>query len=924
MLSRFLPAADGSVLFGRAPTRDLLSPDVEAQTGSEIDHANLREDFETHELDDVLGGPSESHITTEDTAFFGGPAKRHPGRERTRSGGFVPRARWMMGDRTQRRRVDEDDDVPESLLLEQHSDPTPTNEPAPPPPVTGIPTNRAQEQWDIAQAEHRLHEELGPGATTLQKARRVMGKAEGMREIQDDPRQMALWRWANVQDLDAFLLEVYEYYHKKGIWSILLSKGIDLATSAFFFSLALVMSTCIDYSKLPRSKSSSDILIPQCIKNMPWYKNFVLWLFVFCWLFTLSKHIRSFPKLIQMRDFYEHILRIPDDDMQMIKWSEVVDALVSLRDQNLATAEVSRRNKQALKEYHSKQRMDAHDIANRIMRKENYYIAMINKDILDVTLPVPFVGDRKFYSKQFELWIHSCFDNFIFDAQNRINPSFLKPSMRSKHIEDLRLNLRSAAAFSLVLAPYTIAQTLVRYVFTYFTLLRDNPSKLSARSFTPFAEWKFREINEVEHHFRERMEMAEPFAAHYLDQFPGDKIAQIKRFVCLVAATLFLTLTAATVFDSELFLAFEITQGRTAVFYLSMLSAVFLAVRSDTSDSTRRDPKLALLDVIGYTHWAGTHWWDKLHSNEVRVEFSSLFQLKILIILEEVLSIIVVPLLLLRNANDRCEQIVDFFREFTVHVDGLGHVCSFAIEMFNFELDRRAERDNKALKKLEGIREKYYKDKDGKMAASYADFMKEYLHQDPRSGTHNANASKVWHPPPEFPGFTSPPQRSILAHGRGWIDPDKLRPWQNTRGKQAVASTVQGQHAPMHSTLLDPERQNPFNKAHSSPCYTAKSQRPRSRRPLEHYAEDDEENEFPTADDSMLERPIPIDASVMEFGSPSRGRSYATQSPVRAGRARERPKTPDEAAGPKNAGVLGLIYQFSKAQRGGRGAAVNI
>ncbi|KAK4897074.1 hypothetical protein LTR28_001765, partial [Elasticomyces elasticus] len=248
---------------------------------------------------------------------------------------------------------------------------------------------------------------------------------------------MALWRWANVQDLDAFLLEVYEYYHKKGIWSILLSKGIDLATSAFFFSLALVMSTCIDYSKLPRSKSSSDILIPQCIK-------------------------KSFPKLIQMRDFYEHILRIPDDDMQMIKWSEVVDALVSLRDQNLATAEVSRRNKQALKEYHSKQRMDAHDIANRIMRKENYYIAMINKDILDVTLPVPFVGDRKFYSKQFELWIHSCFDNFIFDAQNRINPSFLKPSMRSKHIEDLRLNLRSAAAFSLVLAPYTIAQTLVR------------------------------------------------------------------------------------------------------------------------------------------------------------------------------------------------------------------------------------------------------------------------------------------------------------------------------------------------------------------------------------------------------------------------------------------------------------------------------
>lgn len=34
-------------------------------------------------------------------------------------------------------------------------------------------------------------------------------------------------------------------------------------------------------------------------------------------------------------------------------------------------------------------RLDAHDVANRIMRKENYLIALFNKDVLDISIPSP-------------------------------------------------------------------------------------------------------------------------------------------------------------------------------------------------------------------------------------------------------------------------------------------------------------------------------------------------------------------------------------------------------------------------------------------------------------------------------------------------------------------------------------------------------
>ena len=43
-----------------------------------------------------------------------------------------------------------------------------------------------------------------------------------------DPKEKALWRWANVQNLDYFLLDVYDYFVGNGIWSILLNRVLSL------------------------------------------------------------------------------------------------------------------------------------------------------------------------------------------------------------------------------------------------------------------------------------------------------------------------------------------------------------------------------------------------------------------------------------------------------------------------------------------------------------------------------------------------------------------------------------------------------------------------------------------------------------------------------------------------------------------------
>lgn len=68
---------------------------------------------------------------------------------------------------------------------------------------------------------------------------------------------------------------------------------------------------------------------------------------------------------------------------------------------------------------------------------------------------------------------------------------------------------------------------------------------------------------------------------------------------------------------------------------------------------------------------------------QVHKEFGHLFQMKVVIFIQELLSVVLTPFILWYSLPPCAPAIVDFFREFSVHVDGLDYVCSFAV--FDFK-----------------------------------------------------------------------------------------------------------------------------------------------------------------------------------------------------------------------------------------------
>lgn len=81
-------------------------------------------------------------------------------------------------------------------------------------------------------------------------------------------------------------------------------------------------------------------------------------------------------------------------------------------------------------------------------------------------------------------------------------------------------------------------------------------------------------------------------------------------------------------------------------------------------------------------------------------QFGELFQMKIVIYGQELISVLLTPLVLWLSLPKCAPTIIDFFREFTVHVDGLGYVCSFAV----FDFQRHGNVKVSALRSVYEIR----------------------------------------------------------------------------------------------------------------------------------------------------------------------------------------------------------------------------
>lgn len=176
-----------------------------------------------------------------------------------------------------------------------------------------------------------------------------------------------------------------------------------------------------------------------------------------------------------MHDFYLYLLDIPDRDIQTVEWQHVVSRIMALRDQNLTTASNLSPEARKLLQHGSRQRLDAVDIASRLMRQDNYLIALFNKEILDVTIPIPFLGNHHVFSETTRWHVQLAVMDFVFSGPNNtFNPDFLKVNNRRDLVEKLKRRFFGVGIISVIYAPFTVTYVLASHLFKYFTVSSTN------------------------------------------------------------------------------------------------------------------------------------------------------------------------------------------------------------------------------------------------------------------------------------------------------------------------------------------------------------------------------------------------------------------------------------------------------------------
>ncbi|KAH7325131.1 autophagy protein Apg9-domain-containing protein [Stachybotrys elegans] len=885
--------------------------DIEDDAGRHLDEENLRHHFSDFDTEGLTVG--DSRITVDSAAYSTKP-RPQAGMSRTRMNRDTP-SKWPIHD-------DEiDNDVPASLLVEPNEvtdamraanvgrDAEQSDLPLlPPPPSAGPSSARSRAQWEAATAHQKLHDDTRRHHDERQPRSLMAGVVSGSR------REQALWRWVNTTNLDSFMRDVYDYYEGGGLWCILCSNALWLLKTLFVAIFLTFLGQCVDYSKIPHSKTLDQIVVPQCTRKMSTLWNLGIWLYSFFFIWKSVQYFFEIRRLVHIREFFVHLLDIPEQDMQTVSWQDVVARIMALRDQNPKTASNIPPNLRRFIGSQSKERLDAHDIANRLMRKENYLIAMINKDVLDLSLPVPFLRGRQLFSKTMEWYLHYGILDMAFNELGQVQQDFLRADRRGILSQKLKQRLYFAGLLNLIFAPVVLAYVVIVYFFTYYNEYQKDPKLAAARKYTSLAEWKFREFNELPHIFYERLHMSFPFATRYLDQFPKRMTDDIARSIAFMSGAITAVLAVGTVLDSELFLSFEITKDRTVLFYLGIFGAVWAMTRGMVSEETQVfNPEYALRNVIEYTHYMPDHWKGRLHSAEVKQEFSELYKMKVVIFLEEIMGIITTPLLLLFSLPKCSDQIVDFFREFTIHVDGLGYVCSFAVFDFKKGVGHTGQQQQQTA--AADVREDYYSTKHGKMAASYYGFIDNYV-INPKTGIPGhlpPGMRQPFHPPPAFPGLGSPTLGADMQSSlMGKTETGRAR--SRVAGMGAPRTPRFGpampQPSPMASLLLDP---------HHHPAGGAAGARSvhRSRHPRGGYRGEDQIIEEGSEGRLFGAPRFREEESIYETGG-ALGESMWETSPGK-GLSRENSAANTEEP---DTGVLGLIYQLRQTQHNRRGGGV--
>ena len=411
---------------------------------------------------------------------------------------------------------------------------------------------------------------------------------------------------------DTFLIQVYNYYFGEGFCCIIVDNLFNLFGLLFLIIFSIIILECIDYEVLFNEHKFENAFKLSGIFHANWFTVICIIIMCFVFLYKLFRFFNKIKNTFEIKNWYNDNLDIDDFKIKYIKWSKIMKKIIEFF------------NKQSLETNLTKL-----DILNRIMRKNNYFIAMIDLDILDFDIYIPFYGNYSFLSKYLEWYLRKCISNYFFDSNSLIKSIFIKSANnlltqneRIIFTQELQKRFKTMTIINLVCLPFILLFQVTYFFFKYAEEYRRDPNQLGLRQYSHYSRWKLREYNELPHIFNQRLNMSYEDANKYISYFSSKIVEIIKQFVLYIAGSLFIFLTFISILDEEI-LFNDLMNGRSVLFYIGILGGIVgLCKLIKNNNKIVYKPDILLKRIAIYTHYFPENWKNKEQEYDTYKEFS--------------------------------------------------------------------------------------------------------------------------------------------------------------------------------------------------------------------------------------------------------------------------------------------------------------
>ncbi|XP_017274749.1 autophagy-related protein 9A [Kryptolebias marmoratus] len=483
-------------------------------------------------------------------------------------------------------------------------------------------------------------------------------------------------QWHHIENLDLFFQRVYNLHQKNGFTCMLLGEIFELVQLLFVVAFTVFLANCVDYDILFANKfvnhtDSSKVTLPDAILPMEVCSAhirdnaFVIFVLIISGVFWLHRFVKLIYNVCcywEIRSFYINALKMTMSELPYASWQEVQARIIEIQKEHQICI-----HKKELSEL---------DIYHRILRFKNYMVAMVNKSLLPVRFSLPALGECVFYTRglkyNFEL-IFFWGPGSLFENEWSLKPEYKRGGNRLELADRLASRILWIGVANLLLCPVILVWQILYAFFSYTEVIKREPGSLGARCWSLYGRCYLRHFNELDHELMSRLSKGYKAASKYMNCFLSPLLTVVAKNVAFFAGSLLAVLIALTIYDEDVLAVEHVLSS------ITLLGVCITVCRSFIPDKHMVFcPEQLLRVILAHIHYMPDHWQGNAHRYETRDQFSQLFQYKAVFILEELLSPVVTPIILIFCLRRKSLEIIDFFRNFTVEVVGVGDTCSFA------------------------------------------------------------------------------------------------------------------------------------------------------------------------------------------------------------------------------------------------------